>query len=243
MHRAFVDPSFIDAVVRGETNRLPESAAKRLLKVVRVKKGEEVGLFDGCGREVRGIIDEHAVLAHTRLLERSFVAPGIYLIQAVSEEKKLLETIARGAEFGIDGFLIFEAERSTPYSFDKAVKKRDRLEAIAIDACRQSGRFFVPSITFFENLHAVGNALLSHRLGVVGDVEGEGRILEAVAKIDQAIDAIYIAIGPEGGLDTQELAYLRTLGLIPCTWSRQTLRTELAFIPPLVIMQSAINRL
>ena len=122
MHRAFVDPSFIDAVVRGETNQVPKSAATRLLKVVRVKKDEEVGLFDGCGREVRGVIDEHAVLAHARVLEQSLVAPGIYLIQAVSEEKKLQETIARGAEFGIDGFLIFAAKRSTPYSFDKAVK-------------------------------------------------------------------------------------------------------------------------
>lgn len=247
MHRSFVDKDWIDRFTQNNQHELPAEVVARFFSVVRIKPDEIVGVFDGCGREVVGTVthDKQHQRAHfiKGILQVSLpLKPTIILMQAALEESKLTETIKRGCEIGVDKFVVFNAERSEPFCYKKAVNKQERFMRVAQDACRQSGRLFIPSIEYKDALAHVLKETSNETLGIFGAVDGS-MLLSVVLK-EYAAQALSLAVvvGPEGGLSGAEVKQLQQTQFIGARWAPFVLRSELAGVLAVAIMQSGLGR-
>ena len=175
MHRSFVGKDWIDAFLNDKTIHLPKNVTERFFSILRIKPDELVAVFDGVGREVRGIVAQDkrlkkAVFIDAHLFVFSQYKPEIILLQAAIDEQKLSETVRRGCEYGVDRFVIFASINSDRFSLQKLMTKLERLKRIAEDACRQCGRYFIPSITFKADIFlALCEEKPKMSLGVFGD--------------------------------------------------------------------------
>lgn len=242
MHRAFVEKSFIDSFINDESTFLPAEAEKRFFSVLRIKPQEEVGVFDGAGRQISGILErgpKGARFSCAKFLQMEAPSPTITLFQSAIEETKMAETIKRGAEFGIDHVVIFPSKNSEKYSFDKLQNRSDRLLRLSIDACRQSGRLFVPQIEFVKNIQEI--KVPSNSLAIFGSLN-QASLLSEVLKSQLQVSQIYILIGPEGGLSIDEEQKLSQKGFLPVRFSPHVLRTELAHLAALSIINAWLKR-
>lgn len=242
MHRSYVPKEWIDAFIVDERHELPQDAITRFYSVLRVKPDESVAVFDGCGRQVVGIISKiTANFIKAELLFTPLSNPEIVLVQAAIEEAKITETIQRGVEYGVDRFIIFFAERSDPYILSKLEKRLDRLMRIAQDASRQSERMYIPSIATVSSLKDVVQQTIDNMgLGVFGDPQSSQKFSEILRRQWPFKKPFWIVVGPEGGLSSSECDRLSEAGLTGVQWAPYVLRSELAGLSAIAIF-NAIN--
>ena len=240
MHRCFVDRSWIDSWLLDANKAVPHEVSERLLKVVRIKESELVGFFDGQGRELRGFLTRGGTLINAAKFE---VAPDlvrIVLLQGAIEETKMAETIKRGTEFGVESFIIFKAERSDAFCYGKLEKRYERLKSLAIDAARQSGRLFVPEISFVKDLKSFKPE--GKTFGIFGDLDAQQKLSISLASHYAQEAEIAVVVGPEGGLSKPEKNILSQHGFKSVQWAPYTLRSELASLSAVAIINAFLGR-
>lgn len=243
MHRAYVDSDWIDSYVIDAQAVLPESATERFLSIVRIKHDEFVAVFDGTGREVTGMIARgeqgRAHFTQSRLVIHEKNSSSIVLVQAALDEAKIVESIKRSCEYGVDEIVIWQSERSEKFVYQRLLKKSDRLMRVAQDACRQSGRVFIPAIRFKESLGEFVDDKPEGLL-IFGDTK-EQRLLSSLLTNKQESD-FYIAVGPEGGISDHECAILKRAGFVGAIWAPHILRSELAGLAAVAIYHAFTGR-
>ena len=107
-------------------------------------------------------------------------------------------------------------------------KKQERLQRIALEAAKQSGRGIIPEIGKMTDLEsalktAPGKKILFY--------EGGG---EALVSPDEAEVSVFI--GPEGGFDAAEVQLAKQYGATPATLGPRILRTETAPLAALSVL-------
>jgi 16S rRNA (uracil1498-N3)-methyltransferase len=242
MHRSYVSPAWVDSFLIDNNEPLPIDAAKRFTQVLRIHADEEIAVFDGQGRELRGYLklnDNNVYFSKAKLHQQALSQPQLILYQAAISEDKISETIKRGCEFGVDRFIIFNAERSEAHCYLKLTRKKDRFNRIAIDACRQSGRFFIPPVYFSPSLLFDKTP---QGFGIYGDVAEKRRLSEILKPEAGLLDEFHIVVGPEGGLSPKEIEVLQKWGFWSVSWAPYVLRSELAHLAPLAIINAFCGR-
>lgn len=246
MHRSYVSKLWIDAYLDNNQERLPRDVEQRFFSVVRIKSDEEVAVFDGAGRQIVGALKKDGTGAYffsARVIEEEPAKPAIVVLQAAIEDAKLSQTIQRGCEFGVDRFVIFPAERSDKFCFEKLKKRADRFMRIAEDAARQSGRLFIPSIEFETNLSdALAKTRAHECIGFFGEVAHNVRLSQILSQHVNREASYYVVIGPEGGLCESEKALLCSSGFLGVLWAPYVLRSELASLAAVSIINAYCGR-
>jgi len=218
LHRFFLE----DIPATGSGAMLEGEEAHHALHAVRLRVGEIAGLFDGRGKRATARVT--ATSRHDVSLEildaAETAAPGFRLTLAVGwlHQAKSLDFVVRhGTEVGVSRFVFFRAEHS-----ERAPQGMNKFERVAIEACKQSGRDWLPSITACDDLAAAFEACPGERY---------------IARIDEAsppprgIDGIGEAalfIGPEGDFSPTELALAAATGARPISLGSAVYRTEMA---------------
>lgn len=245
MHRCYVSKKWLDDFLQCQNVNLPPDVVTRFFSIVRVKPDEEIAVFDGEGREIIGTLKKTpagAVLLLSKIRQEPPPTPEIILVQAAVELAKLEQTIQRGCEFGVDRFIIVESDRSEQYCLGKIEKKLDRLVRIAEDAARQSMRLYIPAIAVSLSLHDVMREVTKSKgFGLVGDVSPAQTLSHALR--GHAHDApIFIAVGPEGGFSPQEIKAFKEAGFLSVSWAPYVLRSELAGLAAVAIINAFLGR-
>ncbi|HEY8244847.1 MAG TPA: 16S rRNA (uracil(1498)-N(3))-methyltransferase, partial [Casimicrobiaceae bacterium] len=214
----------------GATLVLPQEAAHHALRVLRLRVGDAVILFDGRGGEW------HAVVASAgRRGEEASVA--IERFDPVERESPLAVTLAmstlatdamdyavrKAVELGVAAIVPVVAARSQ----GGAARERrvDHWRRIAIAACEQCGRNRVPPIDAPRPLAAWLTARDSRRTGIMFSPEGDATL----ADVDVG-SSVEILIGPEGGFDAAELAAATLAGLRIVAFGPRVLKAETACV-------------
>ncbi len=248
-HRAVINSEDMDDFQSGQVGRLPQDAVHRFLKVLRLPAGEAVELLDGSGRLVVGKLFEGSDgwgLQDARVEAAPLQNAPMLLVQAMIRPAKLEPLVQKATEMGLTELILWQAERSEiKTNAAQFAKKRARLEKIALDAARQSGRRFAPVIHGPYTVSELeGHLVGPQKTLFVGDLEAEKWISQCFQSIKTSDTAEFgLVVGPEGGLTPQEIGFFEGLGATGVRLSPHVLRTETAAFPFLCALQWHRGRL
>lgn len=219
---------------------LPEATAHHALRVLRLRAGTTVVLFDGRGGEYPGRLEVEGRKASVVLeaaVPREAESPlAITLVQAVPSGDKMDWVVEKAVELGACAVQPVQSERSVlRLSAERAEKRRLHWQAIAIAASEQCGRNRVMPVL----------PLLAWDAWIAGQGADrgwkfvlhpmDGQPLSTVPRPDRALTLL---VGPEGGLTEDEVAAARRAGYAPLRCGPRILRTETAGLAALAALQA-----
>lgn len=239
---------FIDAPLASGTEiELPDLIAHHAKRVLRLRDGAAVVLFNGAGGEFAATLSA-GPLMRARIGEHDPVEREspltVTLVQSWIANDKLDWMVEKAVELGVHSIVLAPARRSVVrLTHERAARKVRRLRDIAIAACSQCGRNQIPSL---ETSATLTEALLA---GLRDDASG--MLLEPntpasqvpLSKAELRNGGVALAIGPEGGFDNDEIALAQRLGYRAFRLGPRILRTETAGVAALVALQSAFGDL
>jgi 16S rRNA (uracil1498-N3)-methyltransferase len=159
-----------DAHTPGDVITLPEEEAEHLARVLRLKAGDALRVFNGRGHEFDAIVEQAGKgRVRVRLGEAAHPAPeprvAITLAQAVLKGDKMDDVVRDATMLGVAEIQPVVTARTevTRASLARG-NRRERWERIAISSAKQSGRATVPHvfepINFDEMVNALGRMLM-----------------------------------------------------------------------------------
>lgn len=234
--RFFVDTG----LAAGSTVALPAAVAHHAVRVLRLRDGAAITLFDGRGGEHAATLqqagDRAAALIHRfDAVERE--SPfAVTLVQAWMTGDKPEWTVEKAVELGVAAIVLVPAQRSVVVLDEsRRAKREQRLRDIVIAACCQCGRNRVPPLQAAATLEeGLRHALQAAGRGVLLAPAADTPLAQAAA----AAPALALAVGPEGGFDADEQALARRLGYATVSFGRRILRTETAGVAALAALQA-----
>jgi 16S rRNA (uracil1498-N3)-methyltransferase len=229
----------------GRRLTLEGSAGNHIARVLRLRAGDALTLFNGRGGEYGGTIEEirrDTVLVgvlEQRDTERESPCQ-ITLAQGISRGERMDWVVQKATELGVARIAPLFTERSVVHLDDRqAAKKVQHWRSIAIAACEQSGRNRVPEIAapiglfdLLERQTPRGAALLL----------SPGATLR-ITDIPAADTGATVLIGPEGGLADAEQEAATKSGFTPVRMGPRVLRTETAAVCALTLLQQKFGDL
>ncbi|GAC1459642.1 MAG: 16S rRNA (uracil(1498)-N(3))-methyltransferase [Gemmatimonadaceae bacterium] len=237
---------YVDADLQtGQRLTLEGSAGNHVARVLRLRVGDTLTVFNGLGGDYAGTIEEIrrdtvlvSLLEH-RDLERE--SPyRITLAQGISRGERMDWVVQKATELGVSRIEPIFTEHSVVQLDERqASKKVQHWRSIAIAACEQSGRNRVPEIAI-----PVGLFELLERNTVSGAafLLSPGAPLR-IADITDAGTGATLLIGPEGGLAAAEQEAARKSGFTAVRMGPRVLRTETAAVCALTLLQQKFGDL
>jgi 16S rRNA (uracil1498-N3)-methyltransferase len=219
---------------------LPAAAASHTARVLRLRSGDALVVFDGRGADFRAEIAQVAGSdVRVRLLERIPARPesplAITLVQAISRGERMDLTLQKATELGVRVIAPVASARSVVrLDARQAEAKLRHWRAVVAAACEQCGRSRLPELRPPAPLstHLAQAARDGGRLVLDPDAAIELAALPGLAA------QVELLIGPEGGLEDAELAAAKTAGYQSVRMGPRVLRTETAGIVALAVLQS-----
>lgn len=218
--------------------QLPEALAHHAARVLRLRDGDPVILFDGGGGEVPAVLRLRgklcfAALGGLRSVERESPLP-LVLVQALASGDKMDWIVQKAVELGVSAIVPVQAERSVlRLAGERAAKRVEHWQQVAVSACEQSGRNRVPVIAPITGLR--DHLARPHEgMRLVLDPMATRRLLDA----GRPAGELQLLIGPEGGWSDEELAACRGAGCSGVALGPRVLRTETAGIAAIAALQA-----
>ncbi len=218
--------------------------AKHISKVLRLRAGDPVTVSDGVSRSYRIELEAVSDKKITgRVIDGTpFDIPQkkLTVYQGLPKGRKMDLIIEKLTEIGAAGIVPVSFARSVPeYGEDRGAKRLVRWRAIAYEACKQSGRPWLPEI---GEVHAWDEALaeLDEFDEVIVPFENARGF-----KLSDAFKAsgnTAVIIGPEGGFEESEIADLERRGAKLFSLGDNILRTETAAIVAGALVLDRLNR-
>lgn len=226
-------------VASGQELLLPAAPSTHLLRVLRLRPGATLTLFNGRGGEYAAELisaDKSgarlAVAAHTAVERESPL--HLTLLQGVARGERMDFIVQKATELGVQRIVPLSCEFSV-VRLDAANRQRraGHWRAVAIAACEQCGRNRVPEVEpigdFAEACAASGAEL---RLMLLPQAP------ESLAALSAGARRAVLLIGPEGGLSGREQLLAQRCGFRACRLGPRILRTETAPLAALAALQA-----
>ncbi|HEX9626984.1 MAG TPA: 16S rRNA (uracil(1498)-N(3))-methyltransferase [Acidiferrobacterales bacterium] len=214
----------------GQALDLPAGAAHHAARVLRLRVGETVTLFNGAGGEYAAVIDaidrERVRVTVERHMPLERESPlKVTLIQGVSARERMDIAIQKAVELGVERIAPVMTERSiVRLSGERADNRVRHWQQVVIAACEQCGRNRVPAVdallpfvTWLDKTAAAGARWMLHP-----DAE------HPLRELREPVGPIELLVGPEGGLTAAEIAAAIDAGFTPVRLGPRILRTETA---------------
>ena len=230
---------------------LDRAASRHFLGVLRLRPGDEVELFDGCGASATfrltapgGEGSAAAFLNRVGAVRHQAArACRLVLGACVSKGKRMDWTVEKAVELGAAEIVPILSKNSVVKveGAADAEEKRLRWERVATDAARQCGADFVPAIDPPQSFDAaLGRLAASCRLYAGALTPDAEPLRDALARDRRQPPpgAVAWLVGPEGDFSPEEYEALRAAGASLVSLGRLVLRTETAAIYGLCVFGS-----
>lgn len=235
---------------------LDKKTSHHLLTVLRMKMGDRITLFNGDGYNYQATLISGPRQSSSKLallqistsnaaLSESDLA--VTLVQCVSRPERMDISLRQAVELGVTRIQPVYSRHSVKVGDEsRALKKQQHWQSIVISACEQSGRCVVPQLceaTSYDqwlaqpmnpdNTHYVlsptaTQSLTQHAHGLTGY---------------STTHTTTLIIGPESGLDNDEIDRAVQAGAVPVHMGRRILRTETAGPTCIALLQSILGDL
>ena len=228
-------------LVLNTTVQLSENAAAHATRALRLNVGDSAILFNGDGYDYECAltsIKKNAVTATVTAAKKIHnESPlDINLLQAISSGDRMDFTIQKAVELGVRQIQPINSQRSVvKLSYDRAAKRVEHWQNVAISACEQSGRAFVPEVLPPLSLEVwLAQNPYSNTTRILLNPVGAKRLME-IAKPAASIELL---IGAEGGLSENEIALACSQHFQSIVLGPRILRTETAALTAISVMQA-----
>jgi 16S rRNA (uracil1498-N3)-methyltransferase len=227
-----------EPLVVGTTAMLGDEISHHL-RVRRSEIGDRIGLRDGAGTSADGTlvrlakgsasVDIEDVVHHP-------VLPSVHLLLPVADRDRMLWLAEKATELGATSWrpVLWKRSRSVATKGEGktfAARVRARME----NALGQSGGAWLPAIYPEAPLDRAISALPTDATRIVME-----RGNASLATVSMSAPVI-LAIGPEGGMEPEELAMLTDVGFVPATVGGSTLRFETAALAALAVTTARLH--
>lgn len=225
-----------------ETAVLKDGEAHHIIRVLRLRPGEKVILFDGYGRQSQGTIIEISKgsvrIRQDELIRQDEEPFRISIGQALLKAHKMDLIIQKATELGIHAVYPFFTERSVPIgSAGHFEKKRVRWQKIALEAAKQCGRTTLPDIQPVQPLPLLLRACQANDLKLILWEKASDISLKDTFRKAGIKNTICALIGPEGGLSDEEAEAAIREGFMPVGLGHLILRAETASLAMMTIIR------
>jgi 16S rRNA (uracil1498-N3)-methyltransferase len=202
---------------------------QHIVKSMRRNIGERINFTDGRGTLYEGQISAlrpklHVICSVLKQLEWPPPWQSILGIGFI-RPSRMDFLIEKATELGITRFLLF-ASRYTNYFTPNS----ERWEKITRQAIKQSNRLYLPEISIIKDFPELIDTVSGIKYKYIADQQAAQQVADIINKQAKCDDDIIIVIGPEGGLDFQEINLAKDKGFLPLTFGEHRLRTETAAI-------------
>ncbi len=212
----FLLPAAADAVA-GQVVTLGGAEGRHAATVQRREVGERIDVVDGGGVRVRGeIVAVRPGELDVRVVETvRHAEASVVLVQALAKGGRDEQAVETATELGATRVIPWAADRAiVQWRGPKAAKGREKWQAVALAAMKQSRRAVLPGVD--EVVDTAGLAALVEAATASG-----ARVLvlheEAAVSIthvtwDSRAQEVWVVVGPEGGITPGEIDRLVAAG-------------------------------
>jgi len=221
---------------------LDEQASRHLLRVLRLRSGADLTLFNGRGGEYQATLEEggrHQAIAHiTAFINNERESPlQIHLAQVIARGERMDQIIQKAVELGVHQITPLTSARCGIHLEPaKAAKRMAHWRGVIISACEQCGRNQLPEINDCIDLMSWLEALSNSEGTRLTLHPGAGKCLLNLSPPDQR--RVTLLIGPEGGLTQDEVTATGSFGFDTITLGPRVLRTETAGMATIATLQA-----
>ncbi|HEY2343793.1 MAG TPA: 16S rRNA (uracil(1498)-N(3))-methyltransferase [Chthoniobacteraceae bacterium] len=238
-HRFYIPPH----AWKPERLALDPGEAHHALDVLRLEPAARVTVFNGEGAEAtaeivkvgRGSIELKKIASS----KTPPLACAVTLAQAVPKGKNMELIIEKATELGAAAIAPLLSERTVVHcGKDEALKKKQKWQRVAVEACKQCGQNWLPRIETPQTPKDFFQAGQRFDLMLVASLQPDAKHLKAILSEHGAKrpQSVLILVGPEGDFTPAELSLVRSHGCFPITLGPIILRTETAAIYCLSIL-------
>lgn len=239
------EPLFYCAELSADRVTLDERESHHALHSLRMRPGNRVALFDGRGGIAQGVLREtdpanaadrrarpkrqrNATVDITHVKRVDPPPLRLTLIVAGCKGPRLTWMVEKCTELGVTRLLLTEFERSVVHVGPGHVEK---LQRTAIEACKQCGRVWLPTIEAGRSLQDALRTATAQGALLVAEPADNAEPLSTWLHAHKTTAADLTAIvGPEGGLTPSELDFLKASGAATVRLADHILRVETAAI-------------
>ena len=203
-----------DARVSGDLIVLPEDEAEHLSRVLRLKPGEPVIVFNGRGHAFEAVIES----AKKNTVQIAVGAPAdaapepqiaITLVQGVLKGAGMDDVVRDAVMIGVAAIQpIVTARTEATLASIQQGRRQDRWQRIAISSAKQCRRAVVPPVLAPRPFEALAGLIDQRRLSSPALMLVEPGVSDAISLGDVDLSApkeCSVLVGPEGGWSPDEI--------------------------------------
>ena len=218
---------------------LPIPQSTHLLRVLRLRVGAPLTLFNGRGGEYAAELISSGkngarlmVRAHSPV-ERESSLP-VTLLQGIARGDRMDVIVQKSTELGVTRIAPLSCQFSVVrLDASTRLRRTQHWRAVAIAACEQCGRNRIPDVQPIGDLAEVCRASNEQlRLMLLPEAP------ESLADLAAGARTVALLVGPEGGLSGREQLLAQSSGFRPCRLGPRILRTETAPVAALAALQA-----
>jgi 16S rRNA (uracil1498-N3)-methyltransferase len=227
----------------GDTIPLSEDAFGHTVRVLRLKDGDAITVFNGLMNNGKlgeyqailcNVTKKRANITINEFNEKENESPlNIHLGQAISRGDRMDFTLQKSVELGVNSITPLFTERcGVKLSGDRLQKRTEQWQKIIVSACEQSGRCSVPivnpAISVDDWLKQQSSAL---KLNL------HPKATHSIMNLPEENLRVRLLIGPEGGLNDNEIKRANDSGFYDVLLGPRVLRTETAALTAITALQ------
>lgn len=214
-----------------------------MMKVLRLKEGDEVDISDGVEWEYRVRIKslEKGEVELAILDKQAFAAEPdvkVTLFQGIPKQGKMETIIQKCVELGVHRIVPVFMDRTVVVDRGNFGKKVDRWNKVSAEAVKQCRRGIIPEVT--APITGMPDQLEEFDMVLLPYENEKGTTIKDVLRgeedADRKLRNIAVIIGPEGGFSEEEADAIIGAGGISVSLGRTILRTETAGMATLAMI-------
>jgi 16S rRNA (uracil1498-N3)-methyltransferase len=217
-----------------------DEVSSRHVRVLRMRVGDDVVLFDGSGRAANARISSLGDVVVCEADAPSAVAAKrahVVLLLAIPKGSTLDDCVRMATELGVDEVALMRTERSVPRWDEARARSRvERLTRIASEASAQCERDDVPIIHAPQSLDAWIARFPESATGVMFGARAAERL-----ELAWTGEQVWCAVGPEGGFTDGERESLEAAGFSIASLGRWVLRVDTAVAAALATVRDRLD--
>ena len=233
MHRFYIPPESwnLDAL------SLDESESHHAIDVLRMNAGDKAVVFNGRGAEatveITAITRKSVTLRKVLASKSAPIGCEITLGQAVPKGKNMDLIVQKAVELGAAAICPLLSERTViQVEEDDAGRKQQKWQAVAIEAAKQCGQNWLPTVALPRSLKEFFPQPVRYDLMLIASLQPDAlHLKKLLAEFgEKKPKSVLVLVGPEGDFTPAEIGLAKSHGCRPVTLGPIVLRTETAAI-------------